>query len=207
MNPFQNLSKLGLGANHVLHIGGHQGQEVEFYKESGVEKITLVEPIPELAQQLRSKFDGVQVLEYAIGLEEGPKEFHVMNPTNVSTLLEPLSEDRVSRKITVEVKTLENITEPDMNLLVVDTQGTELEVLESGKNVLSQFEGVIVETCTVQDKTMASLYDDVVDFMRSQGFHSRVFWPRDYTGVVRFARGPKAEARPGEQIRDVVFTR
>jgi O-methyltransferase involved in polyketide biosynthesis len=113
--------------------------------------------------------------------------------------------DRVTSVITVDVVTLDRITElsgvPDV--LVVDAQGRESSVLRSGD--LSETSVVVVETCTVDDPTMASPYTEVVDLMQSFGFRETDHWDRDYTFVNRFARGPEAQARPGQFVRDVVF--
>lgn len=197
------VETLGLNQPRLVHIGAHEGQEVPIYRQF-TSNITLIEPIPELAEQLRSKYPDCKVLNVAIGPVKGMMQFRVMHPTNVSTLRKPQPGDRVTKTIEVEVTTLEELgLQPD--ILVVDAQGFELDILKTSD--LSRIPMVVVETCSVHDDTMASYHPEVVMYMMSKGYYIHDKWNRDYEGVHRFARGYRSEESPGEYISDVVFVR
>ena len=64
------VEKLRIQPTHIIHVGAHRGEEVQFYKEAGAGHITLVEPIPELAELLRDRYEEdatVTVVESACG--------------------------------------------------------------------------------------------------------------------------------------------
>lgn len=207
MNILNNLPRVvaerGMNQPRVVAVGAHEGQEVPIYREF-TSDITLIEPIPELAEHLRDTFPDCNVINAAIGPEPGTMKFRVMHPTNVSTLAKPQPGDRVTRTIDVEVTTLENL-ELLPDLLVVDAQGLELDILETTD--LSRIEMVVVETCSVHDPTMASHHPEVTMYMNSKGFYIHDKWNRDYRGVHQFARGFRPEDGGSEFISDVVFVK
>jgi FkbM family methyltransferase len=196
------MAHVGVPAKHLVHVGAHVGQEMPYYHQVGFEQITLVEPIPALAAKLRVLFNDVRVVECACASEPGTRDLHIMNITNLSTLVEPTEVDRVEHTIQVEARRLDEVA-PDANVIVVDAQGLELDVLESAD--LSAVELAVVETCTVRDETMAAYYDDVLAYMTQHGFTEVDRWVRDYAWVAKWGRG----TRPTEdgEIRDVVFHR
>ncbi len=219
MNVFhqfpQLLRDLGITPRHLVHVGAHEGQEMPWYREAGVPQVTLVEPIPELAERLRARFPDVRVVECACDAEPGTAVLHVMEPSNVSTLLDPQVDpgtgklDRpTGRDIQVQVRTLAEIA-PDAQIAVVDAQGVELEVLRGAP--WDSLELVIVEACTVPDRTIASPYWEVIAFAESIGWVEAGYWSRDYRFIVDFARGRTRgrarDAMPQGEVRDVILVR
>jgi hypothetical protein len=102
----------------------------------------------------------------------------------------------------VQVRTLADVA-PDADAAVIDAQGAELDVLLGAD--LDRLRLVVVETCTVDDPTMAARHADVDGLMTLRGFREVGRWVRDYGAVHRWARGtPAPEA--GE-IRDVAYWR
>lgn len=206
MNAFAAFPRLCLTVGrpgHLVHVGAHCGQEVGFYRQAGARRITLVEPNPQLAAQLRGDFPDAAVVQCACGAAAGRALLHVMEPDNMSTLADPQPCDRVADSIEVPVRRLDEIA-PDADTAVIDVQGRELEVLAAAP--WASLRVVIVETCTVDDPTMASPYDQVVAFMAGRGFGEVERWTRPYDDVATWARGPRQPLRGGE-IRDVVFVR
>lgn len=200
------LSNLGVQPEHVLHVGAHLGEEMPFYQMAGAGKITLVEPIPELAAGLESKFPWVTVHNVACGSTPGTATLSIMGRTNLSTLAEPQKQDNVVRTIQVPVVRVDEIQE-DANILVVDAQGLEIDVLKSAD--LSQFDLVIAECSTVEDSTMAVLYDELDDFMDKEGFSEANKWTRDYQFINHWGRGSKSRfaSRERGSVYDVAYRR
>jgi FkbM family methyltransferase len=130
VNWLDDLGRLVPVPVGVVHVGAHQGQEVPTYQRLGFAPIVLVEPIPEYAAQLR-RFDGVTVVEAAVASTPGPRKLTVTTYDQASSLLAPL---RHTPRYGIEVATvrLDEIDMAGVGLLVVDTQGSELDVLRSG---------------------------------------------------------------------------
>lgn len=196
----QLLGRLGVKASHVVHVGAHDGEEMPFYEAAKFEKITLVEPDPTLAGRLRAKWPYVEVVEAAAGAKGGKAKLLLMPVSNMNTLVE----SNFAPVGTVEVKVvrLKDIAKT-ANVAVIDVQGLELDVLKGAD--LSRYDVVMVETCTVEDPTMASTYSDVTAHMDANGFEVIEYWTRDYQWVANWGR----KRRPTEsgEVRDVVYAK
>lgn len=197
------LKELAWTPQHLVHVGAHEGQEMPFYREAGIGQITLVEPIPALAARLHSEHPDTVVHECACGSKPGREQLHIMARTNLSTLAPPQDIDRVADTIDVDVRRLDEIA-PTADAAVIDAQGRELDVLAAAP--WPSLSLLIVETCTVDDPTMASPYTDVANLAASHGFTEVARWVRDYDWVAEWGRGRGLAPRRGE-VRDVVFYR
>ncbi|MCI3240289.1 FkbM family methyltransferase [Streptomyces spinosisporus] len=197
------LKRLGWAPQHLVHVGAHLGEEMPFYREAGIPRITLVEPIPWLAEQLHREHPDVVVHQCACGPANAWTRLHIMARTNLSTLAPPQDIDKVAQTIDVDVRRLDEVA-PDADAAVIDAQGLELDVLYAAP--WDSLRLVVVETCTVDDPTMASPYAETVAFMAGHGFAEVDRWVRDYDWVSKWGRGPGL-ARRGGEVRDVVFYR
>lgn len=117
--------------NRVLHIGGHLGFEAKFYND-----VTYVEPIPKYANFLRES--GYNVIEGAVCGDE----LFLTSYDQASSILKPV-EHKVVKSIKVKNYSLDDINDSSYDLLVLDTQGSELQILKSGRLT---FNYIIVET-------------------------------------------------------------
>jgi FkbM family methyltransferase len=200
------VSALDVEPRHLIHVGAHKGEEVQFYLEAGMERITLVEPIPELAEDLRQSFPFASVVEAACNAEPGRATLSIMSKTNLSTLGEPQKADTVVREVEVDVVRLDSI-QGDANIAVIDAQGLEVYVLMGADLIM--FDLVIAECSTVFDPTIAASYDELDDFMAAAGFREVNKWARDYQWINRWRRGPKARhaSRERGSVYDVAYAR
>lgn len=197
------LGGLGWRPEHLVHVGAHEGQEMPFYRQAGIPRVTLVEPIPWLAKRLHHEYEDAVVHQCACGGAPGREQLSIMARTNLSTLAQSQRLDRVTKTIDVDVRRLDELT-PDADAAVIDAQGREMDVLAAAP--WGSLRMVIVETCTVDDPTMAAPYDEVCAFMAGRGFTEVDRWVRDYDWVSKWGRGPGLAPRGGE-VRDVVFYR
>lgn len=200
------VTNLDVTPTHIIHVGAHRGEEVEYYKQANAGHITLVEPIPELAELLRDRYEEdatVTVIESACGPAPTTATLNIMQKTNLSTLVEPQRGDRLDRLIQVPVVRLDSI-QGDANVAVIDAQGLELEVL--GAADMSKFDLVIAECCTRDDPTIAVGYDDMVEFMATVGFREVNKWSRDYQWINKWSRGTKSRFfKGGGAVYDAAF--
>lgn len=136
----------------VVHVGAHRGQEVPVYEAARFGVIRLVEPEPGYAQRLRDKFPQCDVVEAVCARTKSPRKrkFNVASERRWSSLLDiPPDQSGSGRRIdTVATITVASFTLAEIqdgcNVAVVDTQGTEPDVLAGAD--LSSLDMVIVET-------------------------------------------------------------
>lgn len=196
----------GLVAQHqirtLVFVGAHKGEEVPFLLGAGIERLTLVEPIPFLAAQLRARFPQAEVVQAACSDRTGTAQMRVMERTNMSTLAVPTA-GAVSTVITVPTRRLDDIA-PDAEAAVIDVQGHEFAVLAAAP--WDSLRLLMVETLHgVEDPALSPPYDQMVEFMAGRGFVEIARFPRDYDWIQRWAYGRKTTT--GAQVRDVVFAK
>lgn len=145
------LQQLNITPNAVIHIGAHWGQEVPMYLSCGFSWVTLVEPDPDACAKIKAQPwyspDQVTLLQMAIAPEEGTAEFYQLGAGNGVWNGLKLNPDRgavanIINVPTTRISTLQRNFKA--NVLVVDTQGTELEALATA--TLEPLDLIIVET-------------------------------------------------------------
>jgi len=190
----QACTDLGVKPRHVLHIGGHLGQEVEHYRAAGVEHITYMEPTPENAEVLRQLGADVTVVEAAAGAEWGTVRMSFCGGDGAWNTLrhtglvdtpyagvhapERMAEVDVIPVHEVQAQELRAQRSPDV--LVVDTQGTEVEVLGSADLAAPALQLVIVET-QASGHPEAAHVADVSAYMARQGWTPVLAWNHEYS--------------------------
>jgi hypothetical protein len=139
----------------VLHIGGHLGLEAKFYKD-----VVFVEPIPKYANFLRES--GYKVIEGAICGDE----IFLTSYDQASSVLMPM-EHKVIDRIKVKNYSLDDVNDGSYDLLVLDVQGSELNVLQSGD---LSFKYVIVEASVNPRYTGAGDKSSIEEFLILNGY-------------------------------------
>lgn len=153
---------------HIIHVGGFDGSENLFY-QSLQARSTWFEPLPDKFLELKSK--GLNVFNFALGSEEKKVNFFVSNNGQSSSILEPTNHLTIypqvlfEKNIEVEVKTLDSFNIKDCDMLVLDTQGYELEVLKGSKNTLHSVNFVVCEIFTSELYKNSALLKDIQDFL------------------------------------------
>jgi len=60
--------------------------------------------------------------------------------------------------------------ESEFDLIKIDTQGSELDIIEGGLNLCKKAKGILLEVSLTQYNENSPLYDDVITYMDSIGF-------------------------------------
>jgi FkbM family methyltransferase len=156
---------------NILHIGGHIGQEGEIYKD--ICSFTFVEPVPNFARIIRDK--GYNVIEKAVGDTSlgAKRKFYVNN--QISSFYKTIKPHR-RKEIEVDVVTLESI-QKGFDTLVVDTEGSVLEVLKSGT---LNFDSIIVEAREVPAFMGEPTLQEIKLYLESFGYRLYNHKERDY---------------------------
>lgn len=60
--------------------------------------------------------------------------------------------------------------ESEFDLIKIDTQGSELDIIEGGFNLCSKAKGILLEVSLTQYNENSPLYDEVINYMKNIGF-------------------------------------
>lgn len=174
------LEELRIRPVGVIHVGAHLGQEVPLYLGCGLSRITLIEPDPEacavMAGQPWIDNPGVGIVNKACGAR-GRTTFHRMAEGAFSGL-RPNTEQTETASFPVEVVPVSDVqAEHPGNVLIVDTQGTEIDALRTAD--LSTLDLVIIETQTERRGSPGAYWPDLISWCRETGWAPRIQWKRD----------------------------
>lgn len=185
---------LDVKPRHVLHVGGHLGQEVEHYRAAGVRWVTYMEPTPECARALRQLGADVHVIEAAAGPYAGEGLLALCGGDGAwNTIRMDIGQGAGVHEreghIKVDVVPIRDIqqafaqtvTRGAPDTLVVDTQGTEVEALGSADLSSPALQLVIVETQSSGHPEAAHVVD-VNAYMSSQGWAPVLAWNHERPG-------------------------
>lgn len=178
----------------VLHIGACRAEEADLYKRHGLDAI-FIEANPALENELKNNLSGKQGMEYIIALVldcEGHKtKFNISSSIESSSTLDfsklatdhlwPDLDLEMVSTIILESTTIAALVESSklridgIDHIVIDTQGTELKVLQGmPKKLLEQASFVTIEASTIAIYEGQDLFPDIKQFLA--GFSYRPLW-------------------------------
>lgn len=136
--------------SNTIDIGAHKGvilKSLIKYAPGG--KHIGIEPIPELAEELKEVFPKTEIHNCALADTFGETTFHhVLSDPAYSGLRrrEYRNENVEVEEITVPVNTLDNIVPKDRKiaLIKIDVEGAEMLVLKGGMRVLEDSKPIVV---------------------------------------------------------------
>lgn len=145
-------------------------------------------------------------LPVAVGRDEDNRHFYITRSPDLSSLLRPnmalhrtlpnSERMEIVREVRVQTRALDSLAVEDASSIAgaafikVDTQGSELEILQSGENLLKEsVVGVEVEAEFQELYESQPLFSDVDNYLRSLGFDlywfDRYYMPTTNTGSMR----------------------
>lgn len=138
---FNLLSKYRNDIQNLAQVGAHQGQEIKIFENFNFEKIYLFEPFNKNVQIIEKKIENklnYEVFEFALGNNNTKKEIYysIENEGQSSSFLDPNLHKKVQPNINfhnnslVKIKRFEDLGINNVNFLIMDVQGFELEVLK-----------------------------------------------------------------------------
>jgi FkbM family methyltransferase len=193
----------------VVHVGANTGQERELYDRYGL-AVTWIEPIPavyqELVQNIRSypKQVAIQAL-----LSDRPGETLNLNVANNSGASSSIFDLALHRDIWPDVyytgclqmqtETLDGLLERGIvrlpiDAVVLDTQGSELMVLQGSEGVLPQTNYIKVEAADFEAYKGGATVETIEEFLKKRCFR--------LTKKTKFAEHPA-----GGRYYDLLFKR
>lgn len=180
----------------IMHIGAHHAEEADEYKNYA-EKVVWFEAHPAYARQMQARLESFQnQIGFTALLSDvsGEKvDFWITADEFASSVLKPAYHQiqnphaPITDKITLETEKF-NLLWPlleaaydvdivDYNMLVLDTQGSELKVLKGMGDYVSAFSIIQAEYSTVEFYEDGPRLEDIDAYLKEYGF-TRVF-PRN----------------------------
>ena len=168
----------------LIHVGANDGGERHLYAEHGL-KVVWIEPIPDVFQRLVENirdFPDQRAINALITNEEGILcTLHISNNSGQSSSILDLNlhkdiwpwvtytHDITLRSIRLPTA-LAEIDLAQYDAMVLDTQGSELFILQSAATILGEFNYIQVEAANFEAYRNCATVDTLNTFLRSHGF-------------------------------------
>ena len=189
----EEVRDLGIEPNAILDIGAHSGQFYGWAKSVWSNcPVFMIEANPLHEHQLRSMTLGMEdeYLIAALGDEvrevtfytrsdkphtEGNSYYKEKNYWDIPQLVQ---------ENIVRLQRLDDLFEDEatFQLIKIDTQGSELDILKGGENLVSKAFAIILEVAYTEYNIGAPTYEDVVEYMNEIGFEEKMSIGEHYDG-------------------------
>jgi len=173
----------------IIDVGGFDGGTSLYFAEQFKDlDVYCIEPnsrmIPHL-KEVAAREKRIHVRNLALGSARGVAELHVTS-NNVSSSINELNTEEIGKqpqvfqdwlkeeaaeRVTVSTLDEEFKGARDVLLIKLDTQGTELDVLKGGEDVLKRTRFVLTEMNNHEMYKNACQYYEVDQFLREHSFH------------------------------------
>lgn len=176
-------SKYSLQIEKIVHVGAHEGQEVEEYLENfSNAEINLFEPQPSLFATLKSKYGkrkNILLYDFALGSKLGSSNMYSASNGGLSSsfykpkdhLIEHPEIKFELKEDIFQIKTLNQLNISNIDFLNIDTQGYEMEVLKGSTNALTNdIKYIILEVNKKELYEGSPLVYDIDRFLKSYNF-------------------------------------
>jgi len=194
----------------VIHVGANVGQERSTYESLGL-RVLWVEPIPDIFAALSANIATLprqRALQALLTDKDDVEyQFHVASNEGASSSIlefgrhpEIWPDIRYEATLTLRSRTLPSLLRDagvhagDYDALILDTQGSELLVLQGAEPVLGSFAYIKVEAADFESYVGGAQVADIASYLERHGF-------------TEFRRRKFAEGRGREAYFDLVFSR
>jgi FkbM family methyltransferase len=194
----------------IIHVGANAGQERDDYASYGL-NVLWIEPIPWVFSELRnaiSLYVNQRALEYLVlDKDDEPVRLHVSNNDGLSSSVMDLALHRevwpsvhFTKDIEIRSHKLDTIIDREhidlgnYDGLVLDTQGSELLVLNGAERALRNFRMVKVEVADFEAYAGCPRPEQIATVLRAYG-------------LSEWMRTPFAEHNGGGRYYDIIYLR
>jgi FkbM family methyltransferase len=187
INPLSHdfILRFGLLSDYLIDIGANRGNFTDhFFRSTKSNRALLIEPIPNLANSLRTKYKdnkNVTIIEKALSDDKRKSLFYVANNDGQSSSLSDIGErhliaspdTNIVNSFELESQTLDNITSNinyEKIFLKIDVQGHELAVLKGATESLKKVIAIHIEVSNQHLYDNDTLGFNVWSFLNDHGF-------------------------------------
>ena len=189
----EDVDRLGIHPNTILDIGAYTGQFHGWAKRVWSDVgIFMIEsnPLHESALDKLAMMNGDKYLIAAMGDEEREVTFYTRSDkphtegnsyykeANYWDIPQLVQESKVT------LQKLDNLFEDDsvFDIIKVDTQGSEIDILKGGKDLVSRAQAVILEVSFIPYNEGAPTDQETNDYMNKIGFEEKMSIGEHYDG-------------------------
>lgn len=180
----------------VVHVGSHEGQELEEYHKLGIQDVIFIEANPEIYNRLLKKCNGnenILCFNECISDKDGEKvTFNVANNDGQSSSILELGthkqmhpEVKYNGSFECETVTLDTLLlglEDKYDFLNADIQGAEGLMLKGATELLNQFNYLYLEINTTEVYKDCMQLPEMKEFLSEYGFELKeTFFPGNCT--------------------------
>ena len=189
----EDVDKLGIHPNGILDIGAHTGQfhgwAKRVWSDAGVFMIEA-NPLHENVLRNIANTNGDNYLIAAMGDKEREVTFYTRSDkphTEGNSYYKEANYwdiPQLVQKSKVTLQRLDSLFEKDavFEIIKVDTQGSEIDILEGGKDLVSRAQAVILEVSFIEYNEGAPTDQETIDYMNEIGFEERMSVGEHYDG-------------------------
>jgi len=181
-NPDRFLKKI----KGVVHVGANTGQEIKTYEKHGL-SVIWIEPIPDIFEKLQSNLVGVPgqiaLQDLVTDSDNAEYHFHVASNNGASSSILELNlhqdiwpDISYEKTIKLHSKTLSsllkdnNVVLSNYDMLIIDTQGSELLVLKGAIPILHHFKYIQTEVADFEVYKDCCQLKDLQLFLGQYGY-------------------------------------
>lgn len=184
---------MGINPNAILDIGAHTGQFHSWSKrvwpDVGVFMIEA-NPLHESHLDKLAMMNGDNYLIAALGDEEREVTFYTRSDkphTEGNSYYKEANYwdiPQLVQESKIKLKKLDNIFEDEatFELIKIDTQGSELDILKGGTNLVSRAKAVVLEVSLIEYNEGAPTAKETIDYMLEIGFEEKMSIGEHYDG-------------------------
>jgi FkbM family methyltransferase len=181
----ENLRDMGINPNTILDIGAHTGQFHSWAKRVWPDVgIFMIEAnkLHESTLDRLAMVNGDKYLITALGDEEREVTFYTRSDKPHTEGNSYYKEagwwdiPQLIQETKVNLQKLDNIFEDEavFELIKIDTQGSELDILKGGKELISKASVVVLEVSLIEYNEGAPTSEELTDYMNSIGFEEKM---------------------------------
>ncbi|MCX6702141.1 MAG: FkbM family methyltransferase [Candidatus Zambryskibacteria bacterium] len=191
-NPFYVQQYLLRDVNTpvIFDVGAANGETVVRYEKIFVQsEIYCFEPFKEFFENLKNNHKNVRAYNTALGNKNGKVNFHV-NPSLGSSSILPTDKRgpdnwwagvlETKEIIEIPIMTLDKFTRDNsidhIDILKLDTQGTEYEIIEGATETLKKTKLIFTEITVIPTYEGQKEIDEIIKILRLNGFYIHNFY-------------------------------
>jgi FkbM family methyltransferase len=170
----------------IIHVGANLGQERELYAKYKL-KVLWIEPLPHIFEKLRENIrefpDQIAVNHLITDKDDAEYLFHVADNEGMSSSILEFAQHkdiypgvREVSQLMLKSTTINSLlrklgaSSHSYQALIMDTQGSELQVLKGATEHLSQFKFIKTEAADFESYVGCARVDDLTSYLVPFGF-------------------------------------
>ena len=191
----EDVDKLGIHPKAILDIGAHTGQFHSWAKRVWPDVgIFMIEAnkLHESTLDRLAMMNGDNYLIAALGDEEREVTFYTRSDKPHTEGNSYYKEHnywdipQLVQETKVTLQKLDNLFEDNavFDIIKVDTQGSEIDILRGGKDLVNKAQAVILEVSFIEYNEGAPTAEETIDYMDEIGFEERMSLGEHYDGEI-----------------------